>query len=66
MYFNLVDCVDRCSSWEASVGFPTYDYDQANSTEAQSHVQDLARMSRIDARSTFLQAKVREQFSVYN
>lgn len=56
---------ETCSSWEASVGYPPYDYDQANSAEAQSHVQDLARMSRIDARSTFLQAKNNEKIVLY-
>ena len=53
-----VYCLYRYTAWEASVGYPPYDYTQAEAPETQSHVQDLARMGRIDSRSTFLQAKV--------
>ncbi|XP_061182929.1 doublecortin domain-containing protein 1-like [Saccostrea echinata] len=53
------------AAWEATVGYPAYDYEQANSPESQSHVQDLARMARIDARSTFLQAKNNEKIVLY-
>nr|XP_022337319.1 uncharacterized protein LOC111133328 isoform X2 [Crassostrea virginica] len=62
---ELIKNRETYTAWEASVGYPPYDYTQAEAPETQSHVQDLARMGRIDSRSTFLQAKNDEKVVLY-